>query len=255
MKKSALLLSTSVLLLVPGCFDIEQGIHLEDDLSGRATVEMTVDMEPMAFIAAKMKKSMAGDDSDPTAEELAAARQEMIEEGDADGPTAEEMAEEKAKIESRLPDGVELLDLSMKKDGLKMHVAMTFSFDHVSKLSQIRLEEEKQEGAGGDQNPVSKPFEGLEYVDEGETYVLRSQPTNPTEGGPAEEAPPGMEEAVEKAMSGMKVVFRIESPHEVVEHNATRVDDRTLVWEFDMEKLKAMGEDGAAEGMIARFKK
>ena len=60
---------------------------------------------------------------------------------------------------------------------------------------------------------------------------------------------------VEEAMSGVRVSFRIQAPHEVVEHNATKVDGDTLLWDYDMKALQKMGEEGADEGTLVRFKK
>lgn len=249
-----------VALALAGCFDVSQTVTLNRDLSGKAAVDMTVDMEGMVRVMAEMKKQMTGGAGPLTDEELEAAKKEFLEEQEAKAE-GEDPEAQKAKIEEKLPEGVELVEFDIKKDGLKLVFHAVFSFDHISKLSQIQTEEgEGKTIPTGPKNPVAKPFGNLKYVDEGETFLLTNEPPNPADreeppaGGPGDN--PEMKKQIEAAMAGTKVSFRIDSPFEVVEHNATRVEGTVLIWEYDYGTLAAASKDGgAAVGIRARFKK
>ena len=58
MKK--LIAALGVLLLTAGCFEVENSIKLEKDLSGTADFHLGIDMEPMIIIMAQVAKEMDG---------------------------------------------------------------------------------------------------------------------------------------------------------------------------------------------------
>ena len=61
MRKIAGVLGLMCALVVStGCFDIEQSLTLNKDLSGKAGFKMGVDMEPMVLFMAQMARGMEG---------------------------------------------------------------------------------------------------------------------------------------------------------------------------------------------------
>ncbi|MGB5526021.1 MAG: hypothetical protein WBN79_04095, partial [Gemmatimonadota bacterium] len=130
-------------------------------------------------------------------------------------------------------------------------VKMRFAFDHVDKLKEIRLDDD-DEGEDSGAPVDSQPFENLEIIEDGDRIIIRSEPINPMqEIDEMGEMPFVSDEMIEKLLQGFGVTFRITSPFTVEEHNATRKDGKTLVWEFNLETLKS----GEATGIYARLKR
>ena len=61
-----------------GCFDVEQAMTLQKDLSGKAAFSMTVNMEPMVLFMARMQREMAGQTGEPTAAEIDKAKKDFL---------------------------------------------------------------------------------------------------------------------------------------------------------------------------------
>ena len=102
-----------------GCIEFERVISLNKDLSGKAKFRMTMNMEPMARIAAAMEHSMSGKPGAVTEEEVQAAIKKMKEEGATKNekpPTAADLG--------KLPEGFTVEDITQKIDGLKMTVSV-----------------------------------------------------------------------------------------------------------------------------------
>jgi hypothetical protein len=260
MKKiAAVVLALGGCLALAGCFDVEQAMTLQKDLSGKAAFSMSVDMEPMMLFMVRMQREMAGQKGEPTAQEIAKARQEFLASRKTETTGRPPSKEE---IEKDLPPGVKLLDSSFKEDGLKIAANFLFGFDHISKLSQIKVSKKSEtEGAGqpGGENPFDSPFSGLQVKDEGGTILLTTEAMNPVAEQKAQtesmDLSPEMKKQVEDAFKGLRVAFKIDAPFEVVEHNATRKEGRTLIWEYNMASLEKMTPEQAAQGVRVRFKK
>lgn len=254
------LLATSALaavLLLTGCFDIEQSMTLDRDLSGTAGFSMTVNFEPMVLMMLRMQREMAGTKGDPTPAELDKARKEFLASKKEKGPTAD-IATQKADFEKSLPPGVKLLDSGVDDQGLKTRIHVKLRFDDVNKLRQVRLsKDEGQQGQPGPKNPYSEPFTGLTVKDEGKTILLTSAAVNPMkeqeQGGP--EPTPEMKKQMEEAFQGFRVAFKLDTPLEVVESNATRRDGHTLYWEYDLKSLEKMSKEQAQAGIRVRLRK
>jgi hypothetical protein len=158
---------------------------------------------------------------------------------------------------------VKLLDASVKEDGLKISARFRFGFDHVSKLSQIQLPDPKggasEGGPPGPQNPFDNPFAGLKVKDEGATLLLTTEAINPAAEQKAQAADmdlsPEMKKQMEDAFKGLRVAFKLDVPFEVVEHNATRREGKTLLWEYDLKTMEKMTPEQLAEGVRVRLKK
>lgn len=261
----AVVCALALSLATTACFDIEQGIKLNKDMSGEARLRIGIDFEPMAVIMTAMKHSMEGKEGAPSKEEIEAAKKEMMEEMSKDPETSEFDLEDARKD---LPEGITLIDANVKQDGLKVNTWMHFGFDKVERLKEINLKDapaEGKEGGGGPPNPmespIDTPFGDLEVVDDGKFVTITSKPNDPTKSvkedtadGPAGD--PEMEKMMEDAFSGLRIAWNIEAPFEIVEHNATRKDGNTLYWEYTYDSIKKMEEQGKEpEPVFVKYRK
>src|SRR5712691_9403626 len=109
-RRCALLGLVLAAALLAGCFDVEQSMSLQKDLSGTAGFSMTVNFEPMAIMMLRMQREMAGTKGEPTAAEIEKAKQEFLASKKEKKSPADDFAAEKAKFEKTLPPGVQLID-------------------------------------------------------------------------------------------------------------------------------------------------
>lgn len=243
--RSRIPLAVLTLLLgagVSGCFQMEYGLRLEEDLSGEAEMAVTIDLERMAVAMATLQRSMSGQEGPPTEEEIAAAREELLEEvdeGTFDDATVRE------EVEPDLPEGVRLLDVSSDQDGLRSSFDIRLGFDHLSRLSELDVGPDEAGDSG-------EPFGGLELIDEGDTFIIRNEPVNPIRD--AEEGAGMMEGAeglIQSMFSEMRIAFTLDAPFEIVEHNATERAGSRLSWIYDFESMSA----GAPQSIYVRYRK
>lgn len=243
------MLVAGVAWFAAGCMQFDYGITLEDDLSGTADVDLAIDLDRVAYMSAYIQNAFGGEGGEPSAEQIKEAREEILAEVDEDEDFSVESM--RAEIEPDLPDGVVLLYANVDRDELLTTVNMRFAFDHVDKLKEIRLDDDDDGEDSG--TPIdSEPFENLEIIEDGDEIIIRSEPINPMqEIDEMGEMPFVSDEMIEKLLQGFSVTFSITSPFKVEEHNATRKDGKTLVWEFNLETLKS----GEATGIYARLKR
>lgn len=263
-RKAGVLVGCLLSLLLTGCFDVEQSLVLNKDLSGTAGFKMSVNMEPMVLMMLRMQRQMAGKEGEPTAAEIAQAKDEFLaSKKKEDGPPSPEA--QKAEIEKSLPPGVKLLDGGIKDEGLKLLAHFTFGFDDVAKLQQIKMPQSKKkpEEEGGPPNPAGKnpfdtPFGDLQITRQGDTLLLTTKPTDPMAdamqhaGG---ETTPEMKKQIEEAFQGLRVAWRIETPFEVLESNATRHEGKTQIWEYDLKSFETMTPQQRAEGIRLKLRR
>ncbi|HEY0781270.1 MAG TPA: hypothetical protein VGE98_02355 [Thermoanaerobaculia bacterium] len=268
-----LLSALAAMVLLTGCFEVEQAIHLEKDRSGTASFAMTVNFEAIAEMVAQMQHSMSGKTGNATPEEIADAKKQFLaqrkEEQKQDDFTAK-----RAEWEKSLPKGVRLLDANVDDKGMKLVLHFRLAFDDVAKLAQLEMPGDKpgdkaggEGGAGGggmpgSKNPFDRPFGGLRVVDEGKTILVTSDRVNPMKddkmpdmsgGGPDQKE---MAKQVEQIMKGFKVTFKVDAPMQVAETNATRRDGNTLYWEYNLDTFKDEAKRKQAEqGIRVRFRK
>jgi len=243
------MLVAGVCWFAAGCMQFDYGITLEEDLSGTADVDLAIDLDRVAYMSAYIQNAFSGEGGEPTAEQIEEAREEILAEVDEDEDFSVESM--RAEIEPDLPDGVELVDANVNRKELLTTVNMRFAFDHVDKLKEIRLDDD-DEGEDSGAPVDSQPFENLEIIEDGDRIIIRSEPINPMqEIDEMGEMPFVSDEMIEKLLRGFGVTFSITSPFTVEEHNATRKDGKTLVWEFNLETLKS----GEATGIYARLKR
>jgi hypothetical protein len=247
-------------LLATGCLDARTTLVLQRDLSGTASLSVGVDMEPMAYFMASIGRAFEGKSGPPTEEELADARKELLAEQEQESFDPEEI---KAEAARKLPPGVEIVEVARQEEGLKSSYLLKLAFDDVRKLKEVDLSEaagppDEEAPDAAMQREMSSPFSDLALIDEGSTWLLKSPPMNPVEGSEEQMegfgGMEGFEGMLDRIFSGLKITFVIEVATEVVAHNATRLEDRRLTWEFDYASLKR-ATAGPEEGMWVRFRK
>ena len=236
-------------LSVSACSQMEYSIALEEDLSGTATLDMALDLGKMAYTLAVMQKTFTGDTTEISEEELAEARAELIAQMDEEDWNEEEAL---ADASQDLPEGVEMLEFSNTREDLLMKFRVKLGFDHVSKLNEVAIDPDEAAGGVGATGAQAQPFGGLQVVEEGRTIVLRNDPLDPIAEQVDEAAGQmgAMDGVLESVLEDFSIVFRIEAPFEVVEHNATRRDGRVLIWEFDESSL-----EGGSDGVFVRYQR
>jgi len=245
MRISRRIVVAGLAMFAAGCMQVEYGVVLERDLSGTADIDLTVDLDRIARTAASVKSAFEGT-GEPTEEQIEEARQEILTELDLeDSFDADSL---RAEIEPDLPDGVRLIDVEEKQDGMRRRVYMNFAFDHVDRLRELDARSDRS-GLPGADDDGSRPFEGLEIIEKDGEIIVRNEPIDPVdeiEGNLF--VSDGM---IENMLQDLSVTFRLETPFEVLEHNATRREGRTLIWAFDWERLK--GDEPL--GIFARLRR
>jgi hypothetical protein len=257
-RRLAVVLLVGVALATSGCLDIEETITLNRNMSGQAGFLMHVDMEPVVVFMAQMQRQLTGQSGPPTASELAATRAELLK--NANGQS--DFEKDKRDMENHLPPGVKLLGATYTPDGLKSTASALFSFDNAAALKQLVFDDQSSSSQSADQgpgNPVSKPFDGFQVVDDGRTVLITSAIADPMTNAKQQmqqtQLPPAMAQQFAAMFKDLRVVVRITAPFQVLEQNATRKEGNTLVWEFDSARLQAMTPDQAAHGIRVRYRK
>jgi len=260
--KIKVVFSVLALVCLSSCFDIEQSLVLQKDMSGKAGFRMGIDFEPMVLIMLQMQRSMEGKEGVPTKAEIAKAKADFLAQ-QKKKPESETKIDPK-EIQAHLPKGITLVDQSIKEDGLKMVTNIVFGFTDPSKLALINLPKKENAEKPTEKNVIDKPFDSLDIVDDGKTVVIRSKPANPLKGvqeGAKEAGGAGgaenkeMDAMMKDALKGLRVAFRIEAPFQVVETNATSRKGNTLLWEYNLESMEKMQKDGAMPGVYVKYRK
>lgn len=245
-RKRGIFIAALFVLFATGCFEIEQSLDLNKDLSGTANFRIGVDMEPMVLIMAKVQKEMGGDKTPLTKAEIAAAKADFKKNQKKTTTTTQDA---KKEAESNLPPGVKLLGVAVDEKEFGVTTNMKFAFDKLSSLVGVKLGSKKE--GDGPPDPTKKsvidtPFQGLEMVQTANTITIRTKPQNPAEKVKAEtsEQGPKLDADTEKLMNdafkNMRVAWKITAPFEVVTSNATRKEGNTLIWEYDFAKLQKL---------------
>src|SRR5688572_2570229 len=145
--------------LISGCFDVEQAVRLNANLSGEAGFSVKMNIEPLTAVLLGLQGELSGRTGDATDLAIERARKGRTRTTQRFPP--------RALIESNLPPGVKLLGTSISEEGLGMGGRINLAFDDISKLSQIRVPEPTG-GRVDDKTPFERPFP-FEIQDEGTT--------------------------------------------------------------------------------------
>jgi hypothetical protein len=247
MKKALALVS---LVLLAGCFEIDNSINLQKDLSGTADFHLGVDMEPMVVVMAQMAREMEGKKGPATQAELAKARADFLK---SSKKSESGKQPTRAEMEKSMPEGVKLLDFKTTEKDFGVATDFKFGFDRLSRLVGVKLPS-KEGGDPTQKSVIDTPFEGLELIEKGDTVTIRTKPQNPTaavekeaEGGPKLDK--DTEKMIRDAFSKMRVTYRITAPFTVVSHNATRREGNTLIWEYNLERFEKMAASKSKDDM------
>lgn len=232
----------SLVVLLTGCFEIEQSINIQKDLSGTADFHLGIDMEPMIVIMAQVGREMEGKKGPMTAAELAKAKAEFKKSSKTEKKGE---APSRAEMEKDLPPGVKLLDFKATEKDFGVVTNLKFGFQKLNQLVGVKLPS-KEGGDPTQKNIIDTPFEGLELIEKGNTITIQTKPTNPAEkvneqaaeAGPKPD--PAMEKMMKDAFSKMRVVYRLTAPFTIVSHNAMRKEGNTLIWEYNMETFEKL---------------
>lgn len=233
-----------------GCIDVEESVSLRRDLSGTAALRVTVDREmQMKYVAFEHHVGyLTKGDLTPREIDMAWWQYLLAKQGD-----KSDMREDLRKM---LPPGVSLLAMTIAEQGRNPLVRdAELAFDDVRKLRRIALQDPPVEtwfyGLAMQDPPVDveTPFYGLEVVDEGETVLVSHTDADPlsriaailsdiqermnarrkvTGASPS----PAERQQVAAAIDSARLVFRLDSPFEVIETNATHRDGGILTWEI-----------------------
>jgi hypothetical protein len=168
-------------LFATGCFEVEQSINLNRDMSGTANFKLGIDMEPMVIIMAKVQKEMGGDKSPLTKAEIAAAKADFKKN---EKKSTETPTDPRKQAEGGLPPGVKLLDASVTEKEFGVTTNMKFAFDKLSNLVGVKLGTKKDAGGAPDptkSSVIDSPFQGLEISETAKTISIHTKPQNPAE--------------------------------------------------------------------------
>ena len=247
-----LLFVAAWLAILTGCFQLEQTVKLERNLSGHAAFRLVIDFEPMVYSLAVSMKALGGDDSPLTEAEYAQAKDEFLK----DKPS-QKLSKKSIRAGMKkkpLPDGIRLIDATVADEGLKVDVKLDFAFDHLSRLGQLELGAEEEEEA----KMLNQPFDGLHVEDRGDSWLVRTV-VNKVEQPPilgADEAAEGsgnsIEQSIDRILDSMHYKWEIEVPTQILEHNAKEVHGQRLVWIWKGEDMDQL-ENGA--DVFVRFAK
>lgn len=250
-----LLMAGALVTTTGACFEVNQRIKLERNMSGTAAFDFKMDLEPMVYMMAFMEKAMTGGGENPTIskKDLARARKQFLA---TQKDELEDKMGSKQEVASKLPPGVELKKYRTKTRGTKMSVDALLAFDNVTKLNDVQM------GEDGKDSPIS----GLTVTETAETLTISTVLDNPTKaaeaggmgaapGGDPEDMPGPMGDVMRKALNKMKFNIVIDAPFEVVEHNATRQRGKQLTWTLDYQAMKAAEASGDPMSIKVVYKK
>ncbi len=149
MKRALAVLS---MVLLGGCFEVEQSINLTRIFPARADFHLGVDLEPMIVVMAQFGREMEGKKGPMTAEELAKAKAEFKK------SEKKESKDEpsRADVEKSLPEGVKLISYDVKEREFGVDTNFKFGFKKLSQLVGVHLPS-RGEGDPTKKNVIDTP--------------------------------------------------------------------------------------------------
>ncbi len=69
------------------------------------------------------------------------------------------------------------------------------------------------------------------------------------------ELTPDMKKQMEEAFKGLRIAWKIQAPFEVIEHNATRKEGNTLIWEYTLDTFEKMKPGETPPPIRVKYKK
>jgi hypothetical protein len=241
------------LALAPlGCIDIEQAIELREDLSGSARFSGSYEIEPMAYWMAwgRNRDQGAGEPTPQQVQELTERMKQRM--TSLDQPDT--LARDRRTLTESLPPGVSLVRGESRHEGTRGIGILEFAFADPAGLD-LRVGSDRD-------SPFYRPFAGLRVRREGRDLLVSADLVNPLarareQAGSKWDAVPAAEREalVARVLGSARVRCSITAPFEVVEHNASRRQQRTLTWEFDLEDMKAMDAEASRNAISVRYRR
>ncbi|MBT3217945.1 MAG: hypothetical protein HN348_02560 [Proteobacteria bacterium] len=255
MRSRFLLLVAAVLTVLTGCFQLEQSVKLQRNLAGQAGFRIVLDFEPMVYSLAASMKALGGDTTPLTEAEFAKSKEEFLKDKPSKKISKKSIREGMKK--NPLPEGLSLLDATVGDEGLKVDVNLTFAFDHLSRLQQLDLSTNEEEGSI-DSEMLNHPFDGLHVEDRGDSWLVRTVvkqvdevplTSNKEEGGLVDP----LEQSIDKILESMHYKWEIEVPTKILEHNAQEVHGQRLVWIWKGEEMDQLDKGADVFVRFAKF--
>jgi hypothetical protein len=263
MRRYLRLTTIALAVAATGCVDVEEAITLQPNMSGEARFTVKADLEPIIESLANTAHHLSGG-GNATPAEIDTVRREMLAESknEMHAPSVEELAR-------TMPPGIDVLESHAESQGTKMSGTVRFHFANLAALGQIVLPK-----SGNGTGALDRPFDRLQVRDEGTSWVLTLPPTDPLGTGAASPGPTGKSSPpLPTSTSGpqsvaamnlapladtfkdLKFSFRLETPLEVLETNATRRDGNALIWEFNFAQLAEISQHNDGRAIFARLRK
>lgn len=246
--------AAAAVLLAAGCLQVEKTIELTPTLSGTALVVLHGNVEPALVYVTQTERQMEGKPL-ATAAELDEVKRQWLDLRGQAGSADDARGQEKLLRQS-LPPGLALLESSSKQDRFFACSRARVAFDHLRNLAGLVLTHDPDD-------PLRDPFSSFTVSDESGTVVVTGRPLNPMarvlERLAAKKLDPKTTAAIRAQTKALfkdaRVVVRIAAPFTVVEHNATRQDADTLVWEYDFAALDRLASGEATGGIRVRYRR
>lgn len=234
------LVALLALLPITSCFEVNQDIILNYDLSGKVQLSMTYDLEVFIEGVAQFQKEMMEKEGKKVDMESLRVklRRDFLKKG-----TSSINPPNLKRFSKTAPSGIKPISVKYTRRGFKVAAQFNFAFDDIRKLTKLDLSK-----AGGRQkfDPTQKffnrnqPFSGMTFREEGKFYILEIPLGKPGKKGRPNPfaGPSGKDkEKMAKYFKGMGMNFSFTTPYKVVEQNAHKVRGNRLTWNYNFEKI------------------
>lgn len=246
------------------CLDMEAGVAFNRDMTGKAAFKMSMDLGP--FVA-NMMDAIAARAGTPPPADLAAQFQAQIATELGNGMIDVE------QLKTTLPAGVTLADSSQTFNDMKMVMTFTFAFKDAAMLPQIALPQTSRPNMNGVPKSPLKPFEMFVFTDDGTTMSIATKPNAANGDAAAGSDPAKAKDDAKAAMAQAKAqldqaglgsmldgasitaAYRFDIPQTVIEHNATRKEGTTYIWEMKVDSITSFDKMPEPPTMKLKFKK
>jgi len=259
MKKTSIILLTVSLLIFAGCFDYEETMIIDKDLSGTVEIKYSMDKEYLKQLESMLK--MLG-------EAMGESKTEV---------NSDEVMFSKSKIEDALKSrnaGIKLLSYSTSEtDSVKVW-NMQFSFQTIDSLKALADAISMQVGTVAGQydsgpvyskqadgtwlfaRPLSGNMAGNESEAAGDSANVQAnqqsgstgerfpgKDTSMTASNPdSQELPEDVQRMVD-SMKNDKIRITVKFPGRIIESNATSTDGSSATWEYTLEQMQTAPQE------------
>ncbi len=226
---SPLVLLALVLLLLPGCIKVKQTLKLNKDFSGEVDLEYTLDFESFARATVEIQKTMTGDETPVTEAEVAEALATLKAEMDADMKSEEGEDQRPFPELKELPEGMKIVKEELRMEETGMVGQVTLSFDHVSRLTDLRAKLDAQEG---EDDQLASMLGAFDVQTKGKTVTISGVPFETLYDPSLDEE---TRAEVMEMLTDMSFVFEIETDMKVKMSDADK--RKGLVWTWGAARM------------------